>query len=136
MAVPLYVPSPEEKSGAFHSYWVYLTPAINFQLRLLLSTDTHNCQLLLLLPTPNCKLLTATATATPNCQLQTPNSKLPAMQSAFLFILIFPPPATRPKIFSFFYRPGAWSAADTWKSLIMQRIVRNIIFADVLFYLF
>src|SRR5690242_19194744 len=58
------------------------------------------------------------------------------MQAAFFFSIVFPPPAAGAEIFS---RPDGsrtWSAADANKSTVVQNVVGNVVFVDIVFYFF
>jgi hypothetical protein len=58
------------------------------------------------------------------------------VKAAFFLAVIFPPPAPRPEIFSLFYRACTGRTTDTYKTTVVQRVVRNIICIDVFAYLF
>lgn len=52
------------------------------------------------------------------------------MQSTLFFRSVFPPPAPGAKILAGLYGAGAGRAADTDKTLVVQGVIRNIVFAD------
>jgi hypothetical protein len=58
------------------------------------------------------------------------------MQTTFFFCCVFPPPAAGPEIFAGANGAGTWCATDTYKTAVVQNVIRNIIFVDVFFYLF
>ena len=58
------------------------------------------------------------------------------MQSAFLMFGVFPPPPTGPGILSGLDGPCTWLAANARVSFVMQDIIGNIPFVDVVPYLF
>src|SRR5690606_23076439 len=49
------------------------------------------------------------------------------MQPTFLFTFILPPPTAGPEILPLPYGACAWRASNTWKSLVMQWVIGNII---------
>src|SRR5690242_5091172 len=57
------------------------------------------------------------------------------MKSAFLFRIVFPPPATCTKIFTRLDRSCAWRTSNAYKSPVVQNVVGNIIFIDIILYL-
>jgi hypothetical protein len=58
------------------------------------------------------------------------------VKAAFFFAGIFPPPAASAEIFAGTDGTGAGCAADAYKAFIVQGIVRDLVFADMLSYLF
>ena len=53
------------------------------------------------------------------------------MQPAFLVLRVFPPPPPGADVFAWLDSPGAGQAADTWKSFIVQGVVRDVVLPDL-----
>src|SRR5258706_322395 len=58
-------------------------------------------------------------------------SNFMAVQTAFLFFGLFPPPAPRPRVFTCGHRPRARRAADRAVALVVKRVVRHFVGPDV-----
>jgi hypothetical protein len=60
---------------------------------------------------------------------------MPYMKATFFFFGIFPPPPACPEILSRVDGPGARGATDAYKALLMEGIIRDVVFIDVRLYL-
>src|SRR6476660_4717819 len=57
------------------------------------------------------------------------------MQSALFFICIFPPPSAGTEIFAWPDGTCAWRTTNTYKAAVMERVIGNIVFVYIVFYL-
>src|SRR5580658_4669270 len=53
------------------------------------------------------------------------------VQAAFFFTVVFPPPSSGPEVLAGMDGAGAGGAADAHESLIVQGVIRNIVFVDI-----